>query len=531
MDSLTEKETAPAWTEALASSELDDKPKVVKLGARQIAIFRSGDRIYACNNRCPHEGYPLSEGTLSDGCVLTCNWHNWKFDLSSGETLVGGDRLRRYSVREENGTVFVDLSDPPGSDVIDAAIADMLDSFDDHEYDRMAREIARIMKAGGDPLVAVHAALNATFDRFEYGMSHTIAVAADWLALYRGFDGDPERQLTCITEIVAYLAWDTQRQRTFPYPRSARPYDTGKFVAAIEHEDEEAAIAFVRGALRDGLGFDDLYEGLARAALAHYQDFGHSLIYVLKAREFVAAAGPETLEPVLLLLVRSLVYATREDLIPEFKAYAPALAGWSNDGSVPDTKILQAGGVAPAVNEIAKSGPDPLTVYNALFDAASWQMLHMDIGYSLATRGPVQDNVGWLSFTHTLTFANAVRRVCTDFPTLWPAGLLQIGCFLGRNGKYVDATQDGQQWHVDDPLAFVKEKRDGVIDHGQFEYIVAAHMLKLSHALAEEIEAQPNASWTSIAAAALNRFLNSPLKRKHPLRTARQALEMVKREG
>ena len=302
-------------------------------------------------------------------------------------------------------------------------------------------------------------------------------------------------------------------------------------MAAIEHEDEEAAIAFVRGALRDGLGFDDLYEGLARAALAHYQDFGHSLIYVLKAREFVAAAGPETLEPVLLLLVRSLVYATREDLIPEFKAYAPALAGWSNDGSVPDTKILQAGGVAPAVNEIAKSGPDPLTVYNALFDAASWQMLHMDIGYSLATRGPVQDNVGWLSFTHTLTFANAVRRVCTDFPTLWPAGLLQIGCFLGRNGKYVDATQDGQQWHVDDPLAFVKEKRDGVIDHGQFEYIVAAHMLKLSHALAEEIEAQPNASWTSIAAAALNRFLNSPLKRKHPLRTARQALEMVKREG
>ncbi len=531
MDSVPESETPAAWTEVLASEDLDAGPKVVKHESHQIAVFRSGNEIYACNNRCPHEGYPLAEGTLSDGCVLTCNWHNWKFDLSSGETLIGGDRLRRYPAREENGKIFVDLSPPPASDIIDAALHDLLDSFDDHEYDRMAREIARIMKAGGDPMAAVHAALNATYERFEYGTSHTIAVAADWLALYRGFAGDPSRQLTCITEIVAYLAWDTRRQKTFPYPRAAHPYDQDAFVAAIEHEDEEAAIAFIRGGLRDGLGFDAFYEGLARAALAHYQDFGHALIYVLKSREFVAAAGPETLEPVLLMLVRSLVYATREDLIPAFKSYAPTLEAWSGNAGVPDIEILRAGGVAPVLKETAKFGGDPMAVYNALFDAAAWQMLHMDIGYSLATSGPVQDNVGWLDFTHALTFANAVRRVCSDFPALWPAGLLQIGCFLGRSGKYVDARQETAEWSVDDPLGYVRERRDGVVDHGQFEYIVAAHMLKLSHAIAEEIEAQPGAQWAGTAAAALNRFLNSPLKRKHPLRTARQALDMVRREG
>ncbi|MBO6520880.1 MAG: Rieske 2Fe-2S domain-containing protein [Rhodospirillales bacterium] len=531
MDSISEKDNALAWTEVLASDELGETPRVVKHGSRQIAVFRSGSDIYACNNRCPHEGYPLAEGTLSDGCVLTCNWHNWKFDLSSGETLIGGDRLRRYPVREEGGKILVDLSAPPASDIIDAALHDLLDSFDDHEYDRMAREIARVMKAGGDPMVAVHAAVNATYDRFEYGTSHTIAVAADWLALYRQFAGDPSRQLTCITEIVAYLAWDTRRQKTFPYPRSVRPYDQDAFVAAIERENEEAAIAFVRGGLRDGLGFDDFYEGLARAALAHYQDFGHALIYVLKSREFVAGAGPETLEPVLLMLVRSLVYATREDLIPEFKSYAPALDAWTGGEGVPDSDVLRASGVAPVLHEISRFGGDHIGVYNALVDAAAWQMLHMDLGYSLATTGPVQDNVGWLDFTHALTFANAVRRVCSDFPALWPAGLLQIGCFLGRNGKYVDTTLDTTAWSVDDPLAYVREQRDGVVDHGQFEYIVAAHILKLSHAMAEEIEAQPDAVWTRTAAAALNRFLNSPLKRKHPLRTARQALEMVKREG
>ena len=37
---------------------------VVKRGKKQIALFASGPAVYACNNRCPHEGYPLSEGTL-----------------------------------------------------------------------------------------------------------------------------------------------------------------------------------------------------------------------------------------------------------------------------------------------------------------------------------------------------------------------------------------------------------------------------------------------------------------------------------
>lgn len=531
MNSLTQNQTNAIWTDALASAELTDTPRVVKIGARQIALFRSGGRIYACNNRCPHEGYPLSEGTLSGKCILTCNWHNWKFDLENGETLVGGDKLRRYPVREEGGRILIDLSDPPAEEIIDAALADLLDSFDDHEYDRMAREIARIMKAGGDPILAVRAALNDTYEKFEYGMSHTIAVAADWLALYKSFTGEEAKQLTCITEIVGYLAWDTQRQRRYPYPAGQMSYDTDAFAAAVEREDEAAAIAMVRGGLADGFGFDDFYAGLARAALTHYQDFGHSLIYVVKAREFVAAAGPETLEPVLLLLTRSLVFATREDLIPEFKAYAPALENWWGQSGAPDIATLTAGGVAPVLHEVAKYGGDPMTVYNALFEAAAWQMLHMDLGYSLATEGPVQDNVGWLDFTHALTFANAVRRVCTDFPALWPQGLLQIGCFLGRNGKYTDGTQDVGEWLVDDPLDFASRTRDGVIDHGQFEYIVAAHMLKLSHAIAEEIEAQPEAAWAGTAAAALNRFLNSPLKRKHPLRTARQALDMVRREG
>ena len=47
---------------------------------QHVALFAGdGDDVWACDNRCPHEGYPLVEGNLTDGCILTCNWHNWKF--------------------------------------------------------------------------------------------------------------------------------------------------------------------------------------------------------------------------------------------------------------------------------------------------------------------------------------------------------------------------------------------------------------------------------------------------------------------
>lgn len=532
MDGNSQRSTTPPeWVDALGYDELGDKPRIVKLDGRQIALFKTENEIFACNNRCPHEGYPLAEGTLSDGCILTCNWHNWKFDLSNGETLVGGDRLRRYPVKIEGDRILVDLADPPISETVNAAIADLLDSFDDHDYDRMAREIARIIKVGGDPLDALHATLSATHDKFEFGMGHAIAAGADWLALRERLKDDEAKQLTCITEVVAHLAWDSRRQRVFAYTVDELPFEPDAFIAAIENEDEDRAIAYVRGALKAGLGYDDLFESLARAALAHYQDFGHSLIYVLKAGEFIQKAGPDALEPVLLMLVRSLVFATREDLIPEFKSYAPALAVFEGGSGTPDLDVLKKSGVAQVLNEIKSHGGDPTTCYNALFHAASWQMLHMDLSYSFATTGPVQDNVGWLDFTHALTFANAVRRTCTLYPDLWPAGLLQIGCFLGRNAKYVDAGQDVSIWHVDDPVLFAGQASENAVDHGQFEYIVAAHILKLSHAVSEELEFQPNADWAGTAAAALNRFLNSPLKRKHPLRSARQALDMVEREG
>jgi nitrite reductase/ring-hydroxylating ferredoxin subunit len=283
---------------------------VFKHGRKQIAVFQGKGEIHACNNRCPHEGYPLKVGTLSEGCILTCNWHNWKFNLQTGKTLVGGDQLRRYPVSVKGGTVWLDLAEPGPGQRIARATDSLREAFEDYDYDRMARELARLEQAGADPLNGLRHAARWSHDRFEYGMSHAQA-AADWLALRADRGRGRTKQLVPLLETVAHFSHDTLRQPRHPYPEGSIEFEAQGLVRAIQAEDEATAIGHVRGALAAGLGFAALERPLTEAALAHFQDFGHSMIYVYKTRLLAERLGAAVLEPLLLPLVRSLVYARR----------------------------------------------------------------------------------------------------------------------------------------------------------------------------------------------------------------------------
>ena len=69
------------------------------IGILKIAVFRIDGRLYACRNRCPHMGADLSDGRPS-GTTITCSWHNWSFDLESGQCLKKDwARLETYRVR------------------------------------------------------------------------------------------------------------------------------------------------------------------------------------------------------------------------------------------------------------------------------------------------------------------------------------------------------------------------------------------------------------------------------------------------
>lgn len=57
----------------------------VSVKKHPIALFSYNSKVYALDNRCPHMGFPLSQGTLKNG-ILTCHWHHARFDLHNGGT-------------------------------------------------------------------------------------------------------------------------------------------------------------------------------------------------------------------------------------------------------------------------------------------------------------------------------------------------------------------------------------------------------------------------------------------------------------
>ena len=55
----------------------------VVVDGRSVALSRCGDRIGALENRCPHQGGPLGEGSIEKGW-LRCPWHGYDYDPITG---------------------------------------------------------------------------------------------------------------------------------------------------------------------------------------------------------------------------------------------------------------------------------------------------------------------------------------------------------------------------------------------------------------------------------------------------------------
>jgi nitrite reductase/ring-hydroxylating ferredoxin subunit len=509
--------------------------KVVRKSGKQVLLIASGERLFAVANRCPHEGYPLSEGTQGPACVLTCNWHNWKFDLETGAALIGRDPVRTYRIELRGGEIFIDLTDPPADAQKARALAGLETGLADVDLPRMAREVARLERAGFDARTALLYALRARGGRLENGMTHAHAAAADWLALAERAP-DADRRLTALIEPLGHLAWDTQGADEFPYADRVERWDAAAFLAAMEAEDETAALARMRGAIAENVSYETLRPVLGASALAHYADFGHSAIYTLKAGQLLDHLGAEAREPVLLALVRQQIHATREERLPEFRFYDKALAAWDGRGQEParaeDFRGLSI--EAALKRTLASSGRPPREIYDALLGAAAWNLLHFDLGYDRATGNAIADNISWLDFTHALTFANASRHICTVRTANadpWPRALLQMALFVGRNRGYVDAELDAARWRTGGAADFIAAEMSTLYDHGIVEPIIACHRVKMLFALEDELAASPEASWTADMCAATNRYLNTPQKRHHGLRTAAQARDFIAREG
>ena len=78
---------------------------------QRVAVFRArSGQLFAVQADCPHKGGPLADGLLG-GTTLICPLHSWKFDLSSGEALMGSCGLRTFPVRvDESNQIVVTIA-------------------------------------------------------------------------------------------------------------------------------------------------------------------------------------------------------------------------------------------------------------------------------------------------------------------------------------------------------------------------------------------------------------------------------------
>ncbi len=510
---------------------------VVKLPGKQLALFSQGDAVHACNNRCPHEGYPLAEGALGADCVLTCHWHNWQFDLRDGSNLHGGDGLTIYPVAQRDGQVWVDLSEPAPALRQQQHLAALEQAMAEDDLPRIAREVARLQAAGGTADDALRQAFMQSHERLRYGMTHAWAAADGWLRLRDELE-PPVQRLACLTEALSYIARDTLREPPWPLPvPQSVVWNAQLFLNRVEAQDEAGAGA----QLLEGLAqappqqFDAC---LTEAALAHYNDFGHSLIYLVHVRSLVQRLGPSVAPALWQGWLRALRFATREDLLPDFRAYAPALAQWpaafGHNTAVPDPQAWF--GLAPraalALSAQHAAQCVPLALHQALMCVGAMHLMHFDAGWQDRSDGPVGDNIGWLDFSHALTFAHAVRVQCVEHPHLWPAALAQMTLFAARNAKYLRAQDKAGPVGMHgaaaefDTLCIAR-----LLDHGAAPHIFPAHLLKTWLATRDEIRLGVAPATSAWLRAALVQLFAARLKQRHVLRNAQQALDIVQRGG
>lgn len=81
---------------------------VVEVAGKKIALFNAGGNFYALDNTCLHRGGPLGEGEL-EGTVVTCPWHGWEYDITTGCTLEDpSKKVACFAVRVEGDDLVVE---------------------------------------------------------------------------------------------------------------------------------------------------------------------------------------------------------------------------------------------------------------------------------------------------------------------------------------------------------------------------------------------------------------------------------------
>ncbi len=129
--SIVPPDVAPTgWVDAGSIDDIpESRARVVCLRStgnvpgERVAIFKYDGKVSAVSNVCAHQGGPLGEGKIVNGCI-TCPWHGYQYLPESGQSPPPfTERIRTYNVRIEARRIYVNPApNPPGTPVSPALL-------------------------------------------------------------------------------------------------------------------------------------------------------------------------------------------------------------------------------------------------------------------------------------------------------------------------------------------------------------------------------------------------------------------------
>ncbi len=427
-----------------------------KAGSTPVCVFWSDGAPFALDDRCPHMGFPLHRGTVESGLV-TCHWHNARFDLCSGGTLdPWADDVRSYPVEIDGDDVIVVVAPEPDRR---SHLQERLEEGLEQGITLvMAKAVLGLLEAGVGPeeIVRTGVDFGTRYREGGWGAGLTVLTAmTNVLPLL-----DPADRPLALVAGLAFVSRDTRgRPPRFPLQplRGGPPAEQLEawYRRFIETRSSDAAERTLATAIATAASPPDGAAAAAdmmfAAATDHvFLDGGHTIDFTNKAFEVLDHVGVNHAAAVLPTLVPQTASAARSEergawryphdlagLIAEATARLPERVA---AGSACAVRFDDGGGVARLAWSILSD--DPVEVVTAIDDAIVAGARPEELGRALAyaaalriTRFHTQNDHGdWDEVHHAFTAANALHQALRRSPS--PA--LLRGVYHGALRIYLD---------------------------------------------------------------------------------------------